>query len=185
MVGGHSLGLRYSFECSFLTQDEIFKGLDERSLDGVQFSIYADKSNPSEILELYTFAFQYHDAKDRGRRLMGLTAPSHGGATITNLRSITYDMVNLIDQLKNYQHQLPALPSKLPRKLDRIRYTNLILEEERYLMCHLFHSPYALRHHRPSGFSTCTDTEMAFVDNDVWYMKQRSLGFLDSSFHWY
>ena len=116
MVGGYSLVLEYSFECSFLTQDEVFKGLDERSLDGVQFSIYADKSNPSEILELYTFAFQYHDAKDSGRRLMGFTAPSPGGATITT-QSITYDMVNLIDQLKNYQHQLPALPSKLPRKM--------------------------------------------------------------------
>ena len=116
MVGGYSLILRCSFECSFLTQDEIFKGLDERSLDGVQFSIYADKSNPSEILELYTFAFQYYDAKDSGRRLMGLTAPGPGGATITS-RSITNDMVNLIDQFKNYQHQLPALPSKLPRKL--------------------------------------------------------------------
>ncbi|KAM0806297.1 hypothetical protein BDR22DRAFT_828377 [Usnea florida] len=50
-------------------------------------------------------------------------------------------------------------------------------------MCHLFHSPYALRHHRPSGFNTCTDTNMAFIDNDVWYMKQRSLGLLNSSFH--
>ena len=113
MVGGYSLVFRCSFDCSSLAQDEIFKGLDERSLDGVQFSIHADKSKPSEILELYTFAFQYHDAKDSGRRLMGLTAPSHGGDTITT-RSIRYDMVNLIDHLKNYQHQLPALPSELP-----------------------------------------------------------------------
>ena len=116
MDGGSSLVFGCSLKCSFLAQDEIFKGLDERSLDGVQFSIYADKSKPSEILELYTFSFQYHDVKDSGRRLMGLTTPSHGGGTITT-RSSKYDMVNLMDRLKNYHHQLPALPSKLHREM--------------------------------------------------------------------
>ncbi|KAF6221378.1 hypothetical protein HO133_002233 [Letharia lupina] len=94
--------------------DEISKGLLERSLDGVQFSIYADKSRPSEILELYTFSFQYRDGKDGERRLMGLTAPGGGSGMIT-IRSVRSGMVNVIDQFKNYQQQLPALPSFMAR----------------------------------------------------------------------
>lgn len=144
--------------------DEIFKGLLDRSLDGVQFSIYADKSRPSEILELYTFSFQYRNGKDGERRLVGLTAPGRGSSMITT-KSVRTGMINVIDQLNNYQQQLPSLP------------------KERYLMCHLFHSPNAPRHHRPPGFHTCTDTNMAIVENGLWYMKPQDFGPLDSGIH--
>lgn len=90
----------------------MFKGLLNRSLDGARFSIYADKSKPSEVLELYTFSFQYRNGKDGQRRLTGLTTPGGGNGMITT-RSLRSDMVNAIDQLNNYQQQLPALPSKL------------------------------------------------------------------------
>ncbi|CAD6568308.1 MAG: DNA binding protein [Alectoria sarmentosa] len=144
--------------------DEIFEGLLDRSLDGFQFSIYADKSRPSEILELYTFSFQYHDGKDGERRLVGLMAPGRDSGMITT-RNVRSRMVNVIDQLNKYQQQLPTLP------------------RERYLMCHLFHSPYAPRHHRPPGFHTCADTNMAVIENGLWYMKPRRLGSIDSGVH--
>lgn len=96
----------------FLAQDEIFKALLDRSLDGAQFSIYADKSKPSEVLEFYTFSFQYRTGKDGQRRLTGLTTPGHGNGGITT-RNLRTDMVNVIDQLNNYQQHLPPLPSKL------------------------------------------------------------------------
>lgn len=114
MAGMWPKVLRCLILCQCLTQDEIFKGLLDRSLDGLQFSIYPDKSRPSKILELYTFSFQYRDGKDGGRQLMGLTAPGSGGGMITT-RSVRSGMVNVIDQLNNYQQQLPTLPSKLPR----------------------------------------------------------------------
>ena len=95
----------------FSAQDEIFKGLLDRSLDGVQFSIYADKSRPSQILELYRFSFRYRNGKDGNRSLIGLTAPGCGSDTITT-RSVRSGMVNMIDQLHDYQQQLPVLPSK-------------------------------------------------------------------------
>lgn len=93
-------------------QDEIFKGLLDRSLNGVQFTIYADKSRPSKVLELYTFSFEYRNGLDGQRRLMGLTPPGCGTGMITT-RTLRSDMVNVIDQLNNYQLKLPALPRKL------------------------------------------------------------------------
>ncbi|CAF9927706.1 DNA binding protein [Imshaugia aleurites] len=144
--------------------DEIFKGLLDRSLDGFQFSIYADKSRPSDILELYTFSFQYRDGKAGERELMGLTAPGRGSSMITT-KNIRYGMVNMINQLDSHRQQLPVLP------------------KERYLMCHLFHSPKAPRHPPPPGFHPCTDTKMAVIENGLWSMKQRNLGSINSGSH--
>ena len=156
----------------------------DRSLDGVQFSIYADKSRPSQVLELYKFSFQYCHGKDGERRLMGLTPPGRGSGTITT-RSVRTGMVNVMDQLHDYQRQLPALPSKSSRGKWRIMRTDATFEEERYLMCHLFHSPYALRYHRPPGFHSCTNTNMVVPENRSWHMKQRTLGSIDSGIHRY
>ena len=164
------------------SQDEIFKGLLDRSLDGVQFSIYANKSRPSQVLELYTFSFQYRHGKDGERRLMGLTPPGRDSVTITT-RSVRSGMVNVMDQLHDYQQQLPTLPSKWSKRKWQIMHANATFEEERYLMCHLFHSPYALRYHRPPGFHSSTVTNIAVPENRSWFMKQRSLGSIDSGIH--
>ncbi len=133
---------------------------------------------------MYSFSFQYGKRKDGGRRLMGLIAPGRGSGTITT-RSFRSGMANVIDQLHDYQQQLPALPSKhFPVNVPDL-YANAICGEERYLMCHLFHSPYAHQHHQPPGFRPCVDTSMAVIENGLWYMKQRSFGSVDSGFHRY
>ena len=64
-------------------------------------------------------------------------------------------------------------------------YANATCEEKRYLMCHLFHSPYIPRLHRAPGFRSFTDTNVAVPENRLWCMKQRSLGSLDSGIHRY
>lgn len=83
----------------------------DRSLDGFRFSIFADKSRPSEILELYTCSFQYRIGNDGERQLVELTTPG-GGSGIITTGSFRSGMVSMIDQLNNCLQQLPVLPSK-------------------------------------------------------------------------
>lgn len=183
LVGDHEYSYaRERYLC--LAQDSISKGLLDRSLDGAQFSIYTDKSEPSKILELYTFSFHYRIGKVGDRRLMGLTPLGRGDGTITTI-SVRSGMVNVINQLHDFQQQLPALPSKWCGTNRLTKCANAIWKEERYLMCHLFQSSHAPRHYQPPGFHSCTDTSMAIIENGLWNMKQRSFGEIDSGTHRY
>ena len=167
-----------------LAQDEISRGLLDRSLDGAQFSLYADKSEPSRILELYTFSFHYRNGKNDDRRLMGLTPLGRGDGTITTI-SVRSGMVNVVNQLHDFQQQLPALPSEWCATIRPLACANATWKEERYLMCHLFHSSHTPRQYQSPGFHSCTDSNMAIIKNGLWNMKQQSFGEIDSGIHRY
>jgi hypothetical protein len=79
-------------------------------LDGVQFSIYADKANPSHVLESYTFSFQYTGSRKYAKRqLSGMAGWGSAGISI-NIGAARAGLRNMIDQIYDYHQNLATLP---------------------------------------------------------------------------
>ena len=88
----------------------MFEGVLKRSLEGVQFSIYADRTKPSHLLESYTFSFQYgrgvHGPKRERAGLSGIDCASFTGVEARS------GLKKILDQLHIQSELLPALPRK-------------------------------------------------------------------------
>lgn len=95
----------------------------------VQFSVYADKDNPSDVVEAYTFKFQYLDNPANARhKLISMTLPDACEKLVTVISGET-GLQEILDCLWEYDKSLPDLPGEC--SIDRItvsRLTALSLE---------------------------------------------------------
>ncbi|KAL2040969.1 hypothetical protein N7G274_006427 [Stereocaulon virgatum] len=136
----------------------IFEAVLNNSLDGVQFSIYADKVNPSHVLESYTFSFQYTGSrKDAKRQLSGMAGLGPAGVS-SSIGAARAGLRKMIDQIYDYHQILATLPA------------------ECYMMCHLFYSPLHSPIQQPTGFQECKDLTMPVPDNSEWHFVRRDFG---------
>lgn len=91
-------------------QNEILEGLLRKNLSAVQFSIITGSKDPSNILESYTFNFQYIDNdSNTDRRLIGLTLLDPHGEPVTII-SARYGLLQIVHHLIKLNVNLPALP---------------------------------------------------------------------------
>lgn len=88
----------------------MFDGLLNHSLDAIRFTIYADKDNSSNVLELYTFCFQYSNTADlQDRRLAGIAITGRGGEN-TIMANARTGIINIMTHIREYNQILPDLP---------------------------------------------------------------------------
>lgn len=88
----------------------MFEGLLNHSLDSVRFSIYADKDNTSNVLELYTFCFHYSDGVNlEDRHLAAVAIPGQGRERTAMANALT-ELKKIISHLCEYNQLLPDLP---------------------------------------------------------------------------
>ena len=104
---------------SFSSKEIIFDGLLGRTLDGFRLCIYADKAKPFNILESYTFSFQYpsnvvgapqHLVGSIGRDArLRLECPRDAPVLVAGAWS---NIQRFMREIHNFHQTLPDLPSQ-------------------------------------------------------------------------
>ena len=118
-----SCGLRpVLIELILKRQNVIMEGILGKRLSGVLFSIYADKNNPSQILESYKFSFQTSGNASGYSQALGLafSGPQGQEVTITSARA---GLKSIVEALRLVERQLPALPGQ--SAIQRMKIQNL------------------------------------------------------------
>lgn len=87
------------------------EGVLGKKLSSVLFSIYADKNNPSHVLESYTFSFRTSKDANGNSQALGLafSGPHGQPVTITSARA---GLKSIVDALRLVESQLPELPGQ-------------------------------------------------------------------------
>lgn len=82
----------------------------QKDLSGVQFSIFADVANPSNVLESYTFSFEYSKRISGGEhQLIGLALSGPRGKPVS-MTSARSGLEKLVGRLIQIDVTLPDLP---------------------------------------------------------------------------
>ena len=140
-------------------------------------SIYSDRSNPSNILESYTFSFHY--AESGSRELSGMAGPGPDGAPITigvaasGLRKITKHLID-------FNILLPELPRMYVAKKGHAVTCSSDVSDKRYLMCHLFFPNGNIPREQPPGFHACTDNTIFVPANSEWILDKQNVGSMNA-----
>lgn len=87
----------------------VFPALGEGYLKGLQLSIFEDAGNPSNVVENYTFTFNYIQSPNRERTIDGVRLSLPYGPTVT-IKTATYAMQMLVRRLISLCNTLPDLP---------------------------------------------------------------------------
>lgn len=98
------------------------EGILGKKLSSVLFSIYADKNNPSHVLESYMFSFRTIEDISGNPQAFGLafSGPHGQPVTITSARA---GLKSIMDALRLVESQLPALPGQSSvQKNDRFKF---------------------------------------------------------------
>ncbi|MCJ1469663.1 DNA binding protein [Pseudocyphellaria aurata] len=142
----------------------VMEGILGKSLSSILFSIYADKNNPSRVLESYKFFFRTSKEVNGNSQPMGLafSGPHGRPVTITSARA---GLKSIVDALRLVESQLPALPA------------------HRFMMCYLFHKPSNSQLFQPVGFRPCQNPIFDPPDNETWHIEKDDLGTMSSGFH--
>lgn len=87
------------------------EGILGKRLSSIIFSIYADKNNPSHVLESYKFFFRTSEDVSGNSQPLGLafSGPHGQPVTITSARA---GLKSIVDALRLVESQLPALPGQ-------------------------------------------------------------------------
>lgn len=83
-----------------------------RNLDGVRFCIYADKSNPWNVLEAYTFSFNYsNNGLGTHQKLVGIGF-SNDDRPPVSIGGARSSLENFMNRLHHFDQNLPDLPGR-------------------------------------------------------------------------
>jgi meiosis-specific protein HOP1 len=87
-----------------------FDALSKKILASLQLSILLDKDNPANVVEAYTFTFEYTKKPSEERReLNGVTLTGPGGGQ-TTVRSMRNGLHGIVRGLIEFIKTLPDLP---------------------------------------------------------------------------
>ncbi|KAF2812571.1 uncharacterized protein BDZ99DRAFT_496961 [Mytilinidion resinicola] len=140
-----------------------FDALKHGHLRAIQLNIFEDADHPSNVVETYTFTFNYVRSPDRSVAVVGIemTGPKAESVTIKNAK---YAMQMFIRRLIALCGTLPDLPSR------------------RYLNMHLFYTEDCDPDYEPPGFKESDSDTVFFPDTD-WKRESVSCGTMDGGFH--
>ncbi|KAF2493327.1 hypothetical protein BU16DRAFT_583445 [Lophium mytilinum] len=140
-----------------------FDALKRGHLRAIQLNIFEDADNPSNVVETYTFTFNYVRSPDRSVAVVGIemTGPNSESVTIKNAK---YAMQMFIRRLMTLCSTLPDLPSR------------------RYLNMHLFYTDDCDPDYEPPGFKE-SDSNTVFFPDSEWKRESVSCGTMDGGFH--
>ena len=120
----------------FFKEAGVFPALKEGYIRGLQLSIFEDASKPSNIVENYTFTFNYMHSPNRTREIDGLSIALPNGPLIT-VKTATYAMQMLIRRLISLCNTLPDLPGmlKCPSCRTQIWFCNFEIKKSGICPC--------------------------------------------------
>ncbi|KZF24910.1 hypothetical protein L228DRAFT_265418 [Xylona heveae TC161] len=137
----------------------IFEAIELSYLEGLQLTIYADAQRPENVLETYTFTFQYRtDGSPDKSRLSSIEVESPVGEKVT-IKEAKYGLQMLNMRLVALSTFLPQLPA------------------------HLFYAEHCPSNYEPKGFRACTSDNVFFPDDAQWKKQTESCGQMKTGFH--
>ncbi|KAI5283136.1 DNA binding protein, partial [Ascosphaera aggregata] len=161
------------------SENGIFNALSRNFLDAVQITILADKKNPSNVLETYTFTFSYNDSRLSGEaaddevnsRLASINLNANG--TVTEIPTSRTSARNGIEMIIR---RLITLSTFLPR-----------LPNDRFMEIHLFHKDCCPLDYFPPGFQPVSDeresNSLCYPEDDEWTTETQTCGTVNTGLH--
>ncbi|KAL2840559.1 HORMA domain-containing protein [Aspergillus pseudoustus] len=145
----------------------IFDALSKSVLEAVQLTIVADKQEPDNVLESYTFSFKYTGgAGQLNSRLESLSIEPVGYMTdVKTAQSARVGLESIIRRLITLSSFLPQLPNK------------------RALGIHLFYTEDCPPEYEPPGFAGARDGTINYPLTENWQKESQPCGTMDSGWH--
>ena len=152
----------------------------------MNFSVAQDDTDPSKVIESYTFVFEYHTDQATGQQsLSGVSLGRTTGETVLK-RCIKGGLEPIIDRLIEYSMRLPELPGKFRAKRMSAQPLLIMTKEKRYLTCHVQYTNTCSPGVTLEGFrSSRADRICVPIGGDKWCWKQSNLGSWSSGAHLY
>ena len=158
-------------------KDGIFDALRRGVLDSMQLSVILDKDKPSNVLESYTFKFQYTEGQ-----LDGMMVSSPRGTPVT-LRDARSSLATLNRFLMELTEGLPDLPRKFCCKLDLYSRALTGSKATRFLTVHVFYTDDCPQEYVAPGFRPSREHNIFVPHNDLWRMTVADAGSTDLGFY--
>lgn len=133
-------------------------------LRAIQLNIFEDAKIPSNVVETYTFTFNYIHSSGNGVVLSGMEMKGPRGEAVT-VKNAKYAMQMFIRRLIALCGTLPDLPQR------------------RYLNMHLFYTDKCDPEYEPPGFNKSDDNKVAFPETEEWKKATSNCGGMDAGFH--
>ncbi|KAL2841808.1 HORMA domain-containing protein [Aspergillus pseudodeflectus] len=145
----------------------IFDALSKSVLEAIQLTIVADKAEPDNVLESYTFTFKYT-----------------GGAGQLNsrLESLSIEPVGYVADIKSAQTARMGLES-IVRRLITLSAFLPTLPNKRALGIHLFYTEDCPPEYEPPGFAGARDGTINYPLTENWQKESQACGTMDSGWH--
>ncbi|KAF2200317.1 hypothetical protein GQ43DRAFT_79188 [Delitschia confertaspora ATCC 74209] len=144
-------------------ENGVFDALRRNVLRAMQLNIFEDPKYPSNIVELYTFSFQYTNTSDKRRELSGVELTGPQGERVT-IKEAKHGLQLFIRRMITLCGTLPDLPRK------------------RYINMHLFYTDDYEGDYQPPGFEPSTDSTVFFPNNE-WKKTTTECGDMNAGFH--
>ncbi|OCK84967.1 hypothetical protein K432DRAFT_439681 [Lepidopterella palustris CBS 459.81] len=140
-----------------------FEALRRGVLRAIQLNIFEDASNPSNVIEMYTFTLKYIQSADNKAIFSGIemTGPRAESITVKNAKHA----------MQMFIRRMIALCGTLPD-----------LPQRRYLNIHLFYNDDCDPEYEPPGFDKSTDNTVFFPETE-WKKATSDCGEMDAGFH--
>lgn len=87
-------------------------GIQRHTVATVQFSIYSDQENPSNVIESYRFSFEYAQTPGFASHQLAGMALSGSNGTSINVKSAMSRLERVHDCLYNWSNFAPDLPGE-------------------------------------------------------------------------
>ncbi|KAF2841956.1 DNA-binding protein [Patellaria atrata CBS 101060] len=141
-----------------------FEALKKNALRALQLSIFEDASNPSQVMESYTFTFSYRKDAQNNNELIGLDMQSSSGEIVT-VRTAQHSLQMFVRRIITLCNTLPDLP------------------DSRFLKMHLFYTEDCDPTYEPHGFQPSMNNSILFPQSNEWHKQVQSCGSMDAGFH--
>ncbi|KAL2809897.1 HORMA domain-containing protein [Aspergillus granulosus] len=145
----------------------IFDALSRSVLEAIQLTIVADKEEPDNVLESYTFSFKYTGGAEKlNSRLESLSIEPVGYVTdVKSAQTARVGLESIVRRLITLSAFLPTLPNK------------------RALGIHLFYTEDCPPGYEPPGFAGARDGTINYPLTENWQKESQACGTMDSGWH--
>ncbi|KAL3456311.1 HORMA domain-containing protein [Aspergillus heterothallicus] len=145
----------------------IFDALRKNVLEAIQLTIVANKQEPDNVLESYTFSFKYSGG---------------AGSLHSRLESLSIEPVGLVTDVKTAQTARVGLES-IVRRLITLSAFLPTLPNKRALGIHLFYTEDCPPEYEPPGFAGARDGTINYPLTENWQKESQACGTMDSGWH--
>ena len=164
-----------------LGKDGIYDALKQAYLASVQLSVIPDKTKRQNVIEAYTFTFEYGSRSSTDQlQFNGIVIAGTQGRKVT-IRNARKGLDHLMRNLVVLTESLPYLPGRGIALT--VQDQQLTLIDKRYLDVHLFYTDDRPEGYRPQGFKPSNAINMHVPETESWKLVETRIGSMDSGCH--